>query len=142
MAAASAVASSGLPLTVTDANSTLLLASGVWLVAVVALGPAWQCPYSLDLVRRWDSEVVRVLQSNSSLHFHNNSKYNIALINAWDNTATSAMLEVQAYPSVKLIQHGLVWTYRDSLNFTSKSIVDFAAENYNLTFIIMHVMRL
>ncbi|KAI9351282.1 hypothetical protein BDR26DRAFT_422634 [Obelidium mucronatum] len=116
-------------LIITDANSTLLR-SGNWLLAIHGVGTYWQCPHSVDLLRRWDMEIASVLKSNSSLQFHNNSVYNIALIDGCENTRIAALLEVQAYPTVKLIQQGLVWTYRESLNFTSESIVEFAADGW------------
>ncbi|KAJ3072962.1 Coiled-coil domain-containing protein 38 [Podochytrium sp. JEL0797] len=114
--------------TITDQNMTLL-AKGTWLVAIHAAGKDWQCPFSEDLVQRWDSEVASVLRSNTSLLFHNSTTHNIALVDACENTRIAALLEVQAYPTVKLIQKGLVWTYRDD-NFSSASIVEFATDGW------------
>ncbi|KAJ3236231.1 hypothetical protein HDU81_011074 [Chytriomyces hyalinus] len=69
-------------------------------------------------------------ENNKSLHYHNNSAYRIATIDAAVNTRTAALLEVQAYPTIKLIQQGMVWTFRDSQNMTTSNIVRFASEDW------------
>ncbi|KAJ3297157.1 hypothetical protein HDU79_004531 [Rhizoclosmatium sp. JEL0117] len=93
--------------TISDVNMTLLY-QGNWLVAVHAAGKSWQCPYSKDLLQRWEPEIAQKLQ----------------------NTRIAALLEVQNYPTVKLLQQGMIWTYKESYNFTSESIVDFASDGW------------
>ncbi|KAJ3405175.1 hypothetical protein HDU80_001792 [Chytriomyces hyalinus] len=111
---------------ISDANASLLT-SGVWLVAVHA--DSW-CPFSNELLSRWDGEVAATLQNNKSLHYHNNSAYRIATIDGAVNTRTAALLEVQAYPTVKLIQQGMVWTFRETQNMSTSKIVQFASEDW------------
>ncbi|KAI8607274.1 hypothetical protein BC830DRAFT_1175494 [Chytriomyces sp. MP71] len=124
-ATVSSVASEVLALT--DANMTLLT-TGVWLIVIHA--QPW-CPYSAELMRRWTNEIAPALQGNASLQFHSNgSLYRIAELDATRNTKTAALLEVQAFPTVKLVQKGFVWTYRDSLNFTTPSLVAFASDGW------------
>ncbi|KAI8829268.1 hypothetical protein BJ741DRAFT_623464, partial [Chytriomyces cf. hyalinus JEL632] len=111
---------------ISDANASLLT-SGVWLIAVHA--NSW-CLFSNELLSCWDGEVAATLQNNKSLHYHNNSAYRIASIDGAVNTRTAASIEVQAYPTIKLIQQGMVWTFRDTQNMTTSNILQFASEHW------------
>ncbi|TPX69864.1 hypothetical protein CcCBS67573_g06739 [Chytriomyces confervae] len=97
---------------ISDANASLLT-SGVWIVAVHA--NAW-CPFSNELLSRWDGEVAATLQDRN---------------NRWRRQHTNRRVTRSASVSnYKLIQQGMVWTFRDTQNMTTSSIVQFASEDW------------
>ncbi|KAI8804248.1 hypothetical protein BJ742DRAFT_457794 [Cladochytrium replicatum] len=87
---------------ITDGNFTTLT-EGIWLVQLYA---PW-CHHSRKLQTIWPDIVKSLHSKNTSINF--------AKVDGTKDTKAAAFFEIKGYPTIKFIQNGSVWTYREQI---------------------------